>query len=217
MQSEYTQATMPAHQCFSPAWRAGRSGRRWAVPLLCGILVGCAAPPAVDTAQIPPDRYADAFQAAKDALRAHHFDLARVDAARGVITTRPRSSSGLATPWINHADSFGESVEGLLHRDRRRAIVRFDPIDEPDAGPLVDRRRLGQPLRFEVRVEVERTYVLGRRADATSIRLTSRALDPDLVAQGLHPIARDQVGTDPDLAGRIARSIERSVSRTDSE
>lgn len=183
--------------------------------VLALLMGACASSPTPTTeGPIPGDRYAEAFAAAKDVLRENHFDLSRVDAARGIIETHPRSSSGLATPWIDHADSFSESVEGLVHRDRRRATVRFVPVRDAAVGvdpALEDQREGERAFRIEVGVEVERTYVLGRRADATSIRLTSRAIDPALVASGVYPVARSAVRVDDALAGRLAMAIEAKI------
>jgi hypothetical protein len=160
---------------------------------------------------IPAGEYEAAFRAAKDVLREKQFDLERVDAAAGVITTRPRSSAGLASPWLDYDETFGDAVDDLIHRDRRRVTVRFDPSDRPDASALLDRRTLDVPLTMRVTIDVERTYVTGRRADPTSIRLTSRAIDPQLVDRDVYPLARGVVGEDEKLASRIAAWIQDSI------
>ena len=179
------------------------------------LLVGCASGKKAVSDQAAPSieagQYEAAFRAAKDVLRAAQFDLERVDAAAGVITTRPRSSAGLATPWLDYDETLGEGVDDLIHRDRRRATVRFEPADEPNASAMLDRRRVEGPLVMRVTIEIERTYVIGRRADPTSIRLTSRAIDPQLAEHGLSPLARDTVGQDKELASRIEKSIADSI------
>jgi hypothetical protein len=184
--------------------------------LAASILLGaCASHHEADalkpTASIPAGEYEAAFRAAKDVLRASQFDLERVDAAAGVITTLPKSSAGLATPWLDYDATLGDGVDDLIHRDRRRTTVRFEPTDQPDASPLLDRRTLDAPLTMRVTVEVERTYVTGRRADPTSIRLTSRVIDPQLADMGLYPLARGIVGQDEQLASRIVLLIEDSI------
>lgn len=175
----------------------------------------CASPLRENTgtngATIPAGRYDDAFHAAKDVLRAAHFDLERIDAAAGVITTQPRSSAGLATPWLDYDETFAEGVNDLIHRDRRRVTIRFDPSDRPDASALVDRRTLDVPLNMRVTIDVERTYVTGRRANPSSIRLISRTTDPQLTERGIGREEIVTVGQDEPLAERIAKSIEGQI------
>ena len=136
-----------------------------------GTLPGCAAtpkPPSDPTFQVQAGDYPAAFAAAKDVLRAQGFALERVDSARGVITTRPRASSGLATPWIDHATTPGDAVAGVLHRERRLVEVRFATDDASDL-PADEK-----PIVATVEVTVQRLGAPGRKADASSIRLTSR-------------------------------------------
>ena len=92
-----------------------------------GLGWGCSAapkhPPAV--IEVPAGEYPKAFAAAKDALRDYAFELDRVDAVSGVITTHPRGSSGIATPWIPHTSTMQDTVRGLLERERRTVVVTF--------------------------------------------------------------------------------------------
>jgi hypothetical protein len=168
-------------------------------------LVGCASTP--DDAAVAAPAYAPIFDAARNALRAHDFELERVDAAAGVIRTRPRSSAGLATPWIDHADSFGESVDDLLNRERRTAEVRFRPLAiEGDGDVLLegDLRTHAGPFAAEVTVTVERVYLPGRRPSPTAVRLGGVARDPAQRQAGLQPAFAIQRGVDEPLAARIA-------------
>lgn len=102
-----------------------------AMPL---ILVGCAAAPQATSLDVPPGQYSQAFEAAKQTLRDARFDLARLDAQVGVITTLPRVSSGFATPWIAHGGSFGADTEGLAHYQRRTVRVTFTPATAANAA-----------------------------------------------------------------------------------
>jgi hypothetical protein len=196
-----------------PRTRVDRLIRRGLIVPAAAFLGACSATTPTPLGPIPGERFAQAFEAAKDALRENHFDLARVDAARGIIETHPRSSAGLATPWIDHADSFAEAVEGAIHRDRRRASVRFvrEQAVPPDEGDPSDPGESPQPFTIEVRVEVQRAYVPGRRAEATSIRMTSRSIDPALANEGLYPVARSPVREDEDLAARIVAAIRLKI------
>ncbi len=104
------------------------------IPLLAAVtLLGCqsAAPVRSREAMVPAGRYAEAFDAARGVLLEHEFELARVDARAGVITTLPRQWAGFMTPWIPHAEEPGSSVDGLLNHERRRVRVVFSPTAAP--------------------------------------------------------------------------------------
>jgi hypothetical protein len=158
---------------------------------------GCATPPAPRGDTI----YERTFNATKDIIREARFDLARVDAARGVITTRQRASAGYLTPWVDHADSFGESVEGTVLRERRIARVRFRP--DVDGEELAE----ADVLTVEFGVEVLRVYEPGRRLDPNSIRLSSVKLDPAMRDSGLLPTFAVPRRTDLDFAERLAERL----------
>lgn len=201
-------------------------------------LGGCAGTEKVSTeVAVAPGRYAEAFEAAKDVLRDYQFDLDRVDAVSGVVTTHGRGSSGFATPWIPHGTSFGDGVSGAIERERRVAAVVFtsgaeevvaerkevpeaeggvdkaDAIEEllpgavPGAGPGAAALDSTGEVRARVTVWVERVYSPGRRVSATSVRLSSFTSDPELREQGLEPSFAVQVREDAALGARLARDI----------
>ena len=68
--------------------------------LLISVLVlsGCATSRPAEFATAPGG-YAAAFDAAREVLREFRFELERVDARSGIITTRPKATAGLATLW----------------------------------------------------------------------------------------------------------------------
>lgn len=187
--------------------------------ILVPLISGCAAPPPARFS-ITPEQYDAAFAAARDVLRDRHFDLARVDARAGVITTQPSSSAGLATPWIDHTDTLEDAATGLMERERRRVEVRFLPTGSAASAapaeassPDADLRSLPGPYDVDVRVVVERIYQPGRRVDATGVRLTSLAQDPELIAKGEQPRYAVENREDTRLAGRLAKSIEQHILR----
>lgn len=137
--------------------------------ILCASLLGCArSPDPATTFTLHDAEYEQTFSAARDVLRDAGFVLDRVDAQRGIITTLPKPSSGLATPWIDHASSPGDAAAATLHRERRIATVRFarstDPTIEPDAAPIT----------ADVEVLIQRLGAPGRNPEPSSIRMTSR-------------------------------------------
>ncbi len=157
-------------------------------------------------ARVELDRsYAAVFDAARDAVREMGWDLERVDAARGIIRTRPRAASGWITPWIPHSTTAGDAWTGVLQHDERVATVRFRPAGAAGDPPLwTDLRDLAGPWEVEVTVEVLRRYQPDRRADPTSVRFTH--LSPGITDLG--GTQRARIGSDFGLAERVAGRIE---------
>jgi hypothetical protein len=151
--------------------------------------------------------YETTFAAARDVLRDAGFSLERVDAARGVITTLPRSSSGFATPWIDHATSPGDAAAATLHRERRFAEVRFERAPSTqgaDTGTILGR----------VEITIERLGAPGRKPEPTSIRLSSTWTEGSRRgAAAATPFDSIATRPDPALAARLAAQIERRAAR----
>jgi hypothetical protein len=167
---------------------------------------GCASAPKPrpdPTFEVQAGDYPRAFAAAKDVLRAEGFALERVDSARGVITTRPRASSGLATPWLDHSTTPGDAVAGVLHRERRLVEVRFAPDEASDLPADA------KPIIARVEVTVQRLGAPGRRADASSIRLTTRWTEGQSGSETreLAPYSVMVERVDEPLSVRIANAI----------
>jgi len=153
------------------------------------------------TVDVGAGRYAEAFEDAQDVLRAQGFELERVDARAGVITTRPLASSGLWTPWQTVERRVRDEAEATFHRERRRAEVRF--LGPEQSPPTVD-----APVRADVDVRVERVYHPGVRASAASVRLRHVAEHAD------RPASADEEGVfavdhsaDRALASELARRL----------
>ncbi|MBX3382672.1 MAG: hypothetical protein KF864_04085 [Phycisphaeraceae bacterium] len=183
------------------------TGRFWhAVMVVAGcalLLGGCARGARTSDVAVSADAYTDAFDAAKEVLREQGFALERIDAAKGVITTQPRHSAGLATPWKTDESSLGQEVEGLVNEQRRRAVVLFEPDQQAAQG------QAGMICR--VRVTVYRAQSPGWRVSSRTPTLPSVTTDPALSARGLGygyetPRERDEA-LERRLAGTIARRI----------
>lgn len=182
------------------------------VLLAIGLPVGgCASGDERATFDVPPGQYAQAFDHTKDVVRAWGFELDRVDAARGIITTKPTAASGFATPWINHAQGLNDAWRNTTRPERRVVRVGFAPL-AGEAPP--DRRAYPEAMRGTIEVGILVLDRPWRRPDPTSIRFTSVALDPVAINRGEGGVREYEADLDQALAGRLARSIERLVTST---
>ncbi|TVQ76802.1 MAG: hypothetical protein EA380_08150 [Phycisphaeraceae bacterium] len=187
-------------------WRAMRRIALLALcPVFLTLLPCCAGPERTISGETP---YARSFEAAKTVLRDADFELDRVDARAGIITTRPRSSAGLGTPWIDHTETLGDAVSDLMNSDRRIAVVRFLPGDAEGHSFRGDLRQFEGPLVAEVTVERERLYRPNRRTQSTSIRMRSTMIDPSLQDREMMPVFAAPLAADQRLAQRLSWRIE---------
>ncbi len=172
------------------------------------LLPGCATPKSDGTFTVPAGAYGAAIDATRDALRDYRFDLDRVDAAAGVVTTAGKWSSGLATPWDAEQSSIGQEWDDAMNRQQRRVRVTFASAHGEGADDL---RSLGAPLVGRVEVTVYRLHRQGWRLESESVGRSRRAFDPELGrSQGSRyfvPIARDER-----LEARIADAVARRIA-----
>ncbi|MBX3404200.1 MAG: hypothetical protein KF699_12395 [Phycisphaeraceae bacterium] len=199
------------------------------LPLLAALLVlpACAGPRAdrapvgamledSTTARIPAGQYAAAFDCARRELRDAGFTLERVDAWSGVITTRPGTSAGFMTPWSGHQSTVAQELGDFAHRHQRIVRITFEPAEPRDADPG-DLRAFDADLLMRTRVVVERVHVPHWRIDRSTIRHSSYATDPALVARGMQPSYAVPREEDPLLAARLTRRIIASDDRAHAE
>lgn len=180
----------------------------------CAGLGGCAGSHA-PSFRVEPGQYARAFDASRDVLREYRFTLERVDAAAGVITTRPKATAGLATPWDSEQSTLGQEFEDLVNDQKRRVRISFEPADKAAAKPGAAGESLGASdgaLIARVDVGVYRIENPGLRLPPGAISQASLTTDPALkqrwVTYGMEtPVARDSR-----LASRLAAAIERHIA-----
>lgn len=137
---------------------------------------------------VPAAKYAETFQAARDTLRLERFDLDRVDAPRGVLTSQPKDAPGIARPWDARTDSMWQ--DAAAHQLRSVRITFRQPGFTGDRGvddPSVDLVEQPRDTEMLVQASVERVQRPGRRAQVDSVRMTSQATSPDLDARAMSP------------------------------
>ncbi len=123
---------------------------------LCLLAIGCEvkytepAHPAV--AQSAKEREFEAvWQASKDVLRDHHFQLDRQDRRAGVITTLPMTGAYILEPWRQDAVRPNDLAEGTVQTVIRTARVRVRPgegagaLYTVDVDVLIERTNRPQP------------------------------------------------------------------------
>jgi hypothetical protein len=183
--------------------------------VLAVCLGGCRAqaPPGPRTVAFERERYEHVFQSTKDELRRLGFVLDRIDGREGVITTRPKESTGLASPWEMDESSLRQELENYLQRQRRRVEATFVPADAA-AGLVDDVDDPAAMIELRVRVVVERVYRFGLQVDPQSVRLASVWRDPVLEDLGAQPSFATRFEEDDWLAARIAARVGRDLGRT---
>ena len=145
--------------------------------------------------EVGGQRYEQVFLTAKEVLRDHRFAINRVDAARGVLTTYPKKSVGIATPWDREQSSLGQDLEDFANQQDRTVRIDFFHDDTNE--------RVG----VRVVVELHRVHRPNWRVETESIRLSTYARSRD--ANGLiEPDSfRESIGTDEALARRLGDEI----------
>ncbi len=160
----------------------------------------------VDEPLVSAEQYDAAFEAAQETLRRLGFLLERVDARAGVITTRPKTTGGLATLWHREQATLGAEFEDALHRQRRTVRIEFAPETPPtgqappsSVSPAAEAPTdvPASPTRLRVRVILERMNRPLHRIDTDSITSSTYAVDPYLPGRGTErdyavPFAEDR-------------------------
>jgi len=187
------------------------------------LLGGCASsgpltvdiPAASEGADPATTPYARAFDAARDTLVARRFDLERIDARAGIITTRAKGTAGTFTPWDREQSSAGSQLEDTLHQHQRRVTITFAPArGEGEARPSGEIRDLiaySGPVRASVNVLIERVERPGFRAEVRSPRYSTTTIDEQREELGEYPSFGAPLSPDDDFAARLAADIRAAV------
>lgn len=176
------------------------------------LLGGCRSVGEVSSFGFEADEYSLAFDATRQALRDARFEIERVDARAGVITTKQRATAGLASPWDSEQTTLKQEWSDLLNQHRRVVRVSFEASDSGGAsGEMGDARDSVGPMVGVVEVVVYRRTRPGWRPETESVRLSTRTRDTSGDASSrsqLVPIDRDEL-----LAARLAAHIQRLLEQ----
>ncbi len=179
-------------------------------------IAGCASsgPLTVDIpAEANNTAYSRAFDAARDTLVARRFELDRIDARAGIITTRAKPTAGIFTPWDREQSGAFSALEDTVHQHQRRVTVTFVPVDagERPKGVAPDLISYNGPVRANVSVLIERVERPGFRAEVRSPRYSTMSVDEQREKLGEYPSFGAPLSPDDDFAARIAADIRAAV------
>lgn len=183
--------------------------------LISGVLMALAAgcsTPAPGPVEIGAGQYERAFDAAKESLRDLRFDLERVDAASGVITTRAKTTGGLMTPWDPEQSTARQEWEDMLNQQSRVVRVRFEPADA-GAEAVEDLRGYTGPLRAEVDVVVMRTARPNWRVQPKAVTFSRFTRDPAAIERGIGYNYEVPETRDPRLGARLSADIRERLAK----
>ncbi len=163
-----------------------------------GVLLGGCQASGEARFEIAPGSYERAFDASRQTLREFQFQLERVDSAEGVITTAPRASAGIATPWHAEQSTLSQEFDDLLNQHERSVRIEFAPVPADNAAASTG----------VVRATVFRLQAPGLRPASRAIGSTTTTTDPALIDRGIWAGQLVPAGEDPKLAARLAKRIE---------
>lgn len=129
-------------------------------------------------------------QAVREVLTDYRFEIDRVDARRGVVTTAFKSTQGLASPWDGEQNSLYEESADLVNQHERGVRVTLD--DEGSFVVSVIVQRVHRPAwRVETESIAQSTHAVVIGADGGAV--ASRQITP--------------IGLDGGLAERLGEEI----------
>lgn len=164
------------------------------------------------TLAVAPDRYDATFNAARGVLRDRGFILERVDARAGVITTQPKTTAGLFTPWDLDQQSLAQEAEDLFERQQRVVRITFERPEATDGGAAAAPAPSPAPepageRTMRVQVTIQRVHIPGRKIEPESISQTSYYYDPALGARAMQPSYAVAYKQDRPLEARLTELI----------
>lgn len=179
---------------------------------ISAVLAGGCASPAPAPVDVAAGDYQRAFEAAKASLREKQFDLDRIDAASGIITTQAKTTGGLMTPWDPGQSSARQEWDDMLNQQSRVVRVRFAPAD-PAAGEVDDLRAYAGPLRADVEVVVLRTARPNWRVQTKAVTMSRFTRDPAAIERGIGYNYEVPESRDPQLGARLSAEIREKLAK----
>jgi hypothetical protein len=182
------------------------------------LLPACTPPAAPRTFTISAQDYPRAFDLTLETVRAARFDLDRVDARGGVISTRLKPTGGLATPRDLEQQTLGQEWQDLINEQLREVRVWFREIDaHADATdalrPADDLRTATGPVEVTVEVIIHRRRKPGRQIETETIRRSRAWNDPSFTARQMQSGSTTPVRRDDDFAAKLAETLQADLAK----
>jgi hypothetical protein len=198
-----------------PPRSLARSLTRWFACPLLALLPACSSPPTSRSFEVPPSQSAQAFSAALTELRERRFVPERIDAQVGIITTQPKRTGGLVSPWDTEQSSLADEFEDTFHYQTRTIRVTLASVPPPaDLSPESRELFIAKaPLRVEVDASIARRQTPHMQPQPRVLGLSTQAIDPALSPRGMTGAYDHALARHDELAARIARAIQRRLRR----
>lgn len=188
--------------------------------LACSLLLlpACSSHAPTRSLEVAQSQSDAVFTAALTELRERRFVPERIDAQAGVITTQPKRTGGLVSPWDGEQASLADEFEDTFHYHTRTVRITIAPV-APPADLTSESRDLfaaKAPTRVEVEAFVARRQTPHMQPQPRVLGLTTQAIDPALSPRGMTGSYDVPLSRDDDLAASIANSIARRLGRSNS-
>ncbi len=190
------------------------------------VLGGCA-DPVPEVLTFSGEQYPAVREQVVYAMRSEGFAVDRNDPRLGVFTSDPRPASTLLELFKLDNSNLAQAWESTVNQQRRRVRIVVEPA-EPQNGPgpeqaaqmtqvtlnpppptFVDPQGL---LNLRVLVFVDRAAQPHWRVETTTRRLSSRALEPELMERGMQPVYWQPISRDPAMEQRLMRRILQGIA-----
>ncbi len=159
---------------------------------------------AISQIEFAPDDYEQVFAIAREVLSEYRFGINRVDLSRGILTTHPKRTSGLATLWDREQSSLEQELEDFANQHEREVRITFAHTHPDDTQAT----QTDQHATMRVEVMVYRIHRPNWRLEPESIRLSTHAQSRNAAGQLEKSSFREALTKDNQLADRIAQAIQ---------
>lgn len=185
-----------------------------------GAVGGCAVPTEPATFTVSEGRLQDAIDATRAVLREYRFELDRIDAGEGVVSSQPKETAGAVSFWEPDQSTLKAEWDDLANRHARQVRVSFEPTGRDGAGSGAAQH---DPERVptDARDGGERTGVVevtllryrrpGWKLETEAVAWSAHAVDPEL-RRGVGAEFWSPVRRDDELAARLARDIRERLA-----
>ncbi len=184
-------------------------------------LVGCA-PTGPRAFTFEASSYPAVFDATREEIRVARFELNRVDARNGVISTELKETGGLATPRDSEQQTLGQEWQDLLNDQLREVRVWFRPVggvggvgaesarEADEVEPGADLREMASgTVAMEATVEVilHRRRQPGWQVETESIRRSGKYTTPEFGRRQMYAGSTTPIRRDDDFARELTQRI----------